>query len=67
MVTLLKLLAIVRDRFQLDYSNETQPFFAEEDFWHYYSNAMKELIIKSPEEPAIEFQTIRNFTEYVFE
>lgn len=67
MIALLKLLATVRGRFVLENSDYGYPFFAFDEFWNIYSATMKELLITSTENPAIEFQRNHEIAEYVLE
>lgn len=66
MIAMLKMLALLRDRFKLDSSKKGKPFFTNEEFWILYSDTMKELAI-ADEDPSLEVYLNKDLAEYVLE
>lgn len=65
MISLLKLLSTLRNRYPFEIRNGKYPLFKDDEFWFLYSNAMKELVIHSPDSPAIEFEKNQELAKYV--
>lgn len=67
MIAILKLIAIIRDRFPLDYSTDQDSLFGCEEFWHLASNALREWVTFFIEDPSIDFGENQGLAEYLLE